>query len=363
MGQYYLICNLDKRQTLCPSVFGDGPKLMEFACSSDGVLLGLSVLTSNGNQQGKDLALPYNTFIDNYPNKYGSFTEAYAAGWRPRDRMPSPQFDIVGSWAGDRIVTAGDYGDYDKWITEADKQQVLERRNREYQALLDEGEEPGYALTNTVNLYDVADWFYEDVSAKVIEVLALCEAGPNKPPNWPEFTKRYLERCLVYDYGGSSPEVVSKKRKKSHVYDMTWIAPEVLDSMMRSLQDEPQNLVSFKKWLKQQKLSEYVKRLIPCYKPRVGREEKHNFAKIRELLREYGFIENRGQRPVLPPRMYIDAAYQLYEHILEKSKTREGSGINVPAGLFHHLAEILHDKVKQELAAATGRERVIDLQK
>lgn len=77
MGQYYKIVNLDKRQYLNPCAFGDGLKLMEFACSSHGTLAGLAILLANSNGRGGgDLRSDH---------------------------------EIIGSWAGDRIVVAGDY--------------------------------------------------------------------------------------------------------------------------------------------------------------------------------------------------------------------------------------------------------------
>lgn len=79
MGQYYYVCNLDKKEFLHPHKFGDGLKLMEFGSSGQGTMTGLAVLLADGNGRGgEDL---------------------------DSDRA------IVGSWKGDRIVVAGDYAD------------------------------------------------------------------------------------------------------------------------------------------------------------------------------------------------------------------------------------------------------------
>lgn len=81
MGQYYIIVNLDKKQYLRPTAFGDGLKLMEFGASSAGTMLALAVLLASGNGRGGgDLHCPEDT-------------------------------PLVGSWAGDRIVITGDYAD------------------------------------------------------------------------------------------------------------------------------------------------------------------------------------------------------------------------------------------------------------
>lgn len=79
MGQYYIICNLDKRQYLHPHKFGDGLKLLEFGCSAEGILTGLTYLLADGNGRGG-----------------GDIT---------------PIGDLSGSWVGDRVVIAGDYAD------------------------------------------------------------------------------------------------------------------------------------------------------------------------------------------------------------------------------------------------------------
>lgn len=83
MGQYYLIVNLDKKQFLHPHRCGDGLKLLEFGCSANGTLTALAVLLADGNNRG---------------------------GGDLRSDNP-----IIGSWAGDRIVVAGDYADEGKF--------------------------------------------------------------------------------------------------------------------------------------------------------------------------------------------------------------------------------------------------------
>jgi hypothetical protein len=115
MGQYFKVVNVKKRQYLDPHMFGDGLKLMEFAPSGGGTMAALAVLLADGNGRrgggGGDLN-------SNNP--------------------------IVGSWAGDPIVIAGDYADEGKFLP-ADK--------------------------NEFNLYHVADDEGTDISAKVLDAL------------------------------------------------------------------------------------------------------------------------------------------------------------------------------------------------
>ena len=89
MGQYYKIVNIKKKQYITPHTFGDGSKLMEFSMSANGVLAGLAILLADGNGRG---------------------------GGDLNSDNP-----IVGSWAGDNIVIAGDYADEGKFVKEHDQ--------------------------------------------------------------------------------------------------------------------------------------------------------------------------------------------------------------------------------------------------
>ena len=112
MGQYYKIVNVKKRQYIKPHTFGDGAKLMEFSMSANGVLAGLAILLADGNGRGGgDL---------------------------------NSENEIVGSWAGDNIVIAGDYADQNKFVNAPQQ-----------------------------NLYEVAEYEGEDISLKVLD--ALCD--------------------------------------------------------------------------------------------------------------------------------------------------------------------------------------------
>lgn len=112
MGQYYKIVNVKKREYLNPHMFNDGLKLMEFGMSGGGTMTALAVLLADGNGRG--------------------------GGDIDSDNP------IVGSWAGDPIVIAGDYGDDGKFLPtdKADK-----------------------------NLYTVSEDEGTDISAKVLDAL------------------------------------------------------------------------------------------------------------------------------------------------------------------------------------------------
>lgn len=117
MGQYHYVVNIDKKQYLHPHKFFDGLKLMEFGSSGSGTMLGLAILLAMDNGRGGgDL------------------------------HSDSP---IVGSWAGDRIVIAGDYGD--AWSDPQDLMAVVKK--------------------DGPNLYQEAVDGYEDISEQVLAAL------------------------------------------------------------------------------------------------------------------------------------------------------------------------------------------------
>lgn len=141
VGQYYYIVNTAKRQYLHAHKFGDGLKLMEFGSSGSGTMMALAVLLADGNGRGGgDL------------------------------HCASP---LIGSWAGDPIVIAGDYADDGKHVPPAD---IVAYRNvaAKNNAILEWCTAKGKKLDDLVpNLYTVAAECYEDISDQII--LALCD--------------------------------------------------------------------------------------------------------------------------------------------------------------------------------------------
>jgi len=121
MGQYYKIVNVKKREYINPHMFDEGLKLMEFGMSAGGSLTALAVLLSNGNGRGG-----------------GDLNSA------------NP---IVGSWAGDPIVVAGDYGDEGKFLPEDKQDTTL------YAVAQEEGKDISHLVLDAL----MEDrWFRED---------------------------------------------------------------------------------------------------------------------------------------------------------------------------------------------------------
>lgn len=80
MGQYHKLYNLDKKESINPSVIGNGLKLMEQIGWPGSTSTALFLLVANSNGRG--------------------------GGDAPRHPM-------VGRWAGDRILVQGDYANSD----------------------------------------------------------------------------------------------------------------------------------------------------------------------------------------------------------------------------------------------------------
>lgn len=118
MGQYFLVVNIDKWEYLHPHAFGDGLKLLEFGSSGSGTMCGLAILLQSSTEQG---------------------------GGNLHSDSP-----MVGHWAGDRIVIAGDYGA--PWVDPQDLS-------------ADEPERGG------PNLYSLARTKFKEISQEVIAAM------------------------------------------------------------------------------------------------------------------------------------------------------------------------------------------------
>jgi len=177
MGQYYLTVNIDKKQYLNPHAFGDGLKLLEFACSGRGTMMALGVLLADGNNRG---------------------------GGDLHSDAPA-----IGSWAGDRIVVAGDYADGGSFV-DAPVEELTQIAKDHYTV--------GHQDPKNVTLYALASETYEDISAKIMAVLMedswirgdLEEAAAKTYEGSP-FEKAYAEARELYKAGQGEEEKESSK--------------------------------------------------------------------------------------------------------------------------------------------------------
>ena len=143
MGQYYKIVNVKKRQYINPHMFNDGMKLMEFGMSGGGTMTALAVLLADGNGRGG-----------------GDINSTN---------------DIIGSWAGDPIVIAGDYADKGRFVKEPEQ-----------------------------NLYEISQAEGTDISAKVLDALM--------EDRWfrEDFIKEWGHANIHDSYYGEQTKVVEK---------------------------------------------------------------------------------------------------------------------------------------------------------
>jgi hypothetical protein len=170
MGQYYKYVNLDKKEYLHPHRFGEGLKSGEWMYS--GMMpRALAVLLIDGDGRGGgDLRI-----IEYAP-------------------------DIIGRWAGDRIVISGDYSDHGKFI-DSSHPPLDEIHDEVSESQIQE-------QNNLPNVYDLTHHeSFKDISEMVI--LALSSPEAERIPFWPEGHGT----CYVRD--GKHEE---QKRKQGYTY-------------------------------------------------------------------------------------------------------------------------------------------------
>ena len=198
MGQYYKIVNLDKEQYLNPHKFGCGLKLVEFTGCAHGPLEALGILLAHSNGRGGgDIAIHNDV-----------------------DFLTNEERSLIGSWAGDRIVTAGDYDDAWLWVPKKLKGKKYSTccygfDGSRVSVTIPFGKRfsiPGVQTSKLVdhdeNLYNAAEIFFEDISDRIISAIGKAEAKYGHP--WAAIDgKDDGWRNTVND--GEMPEVEPKK--------------------------------------------------------------------------------------------------------------------------------------------------------
>lgn len=145
MGQYYIAVNVTKRQFIDPHKFGNGLKLMEFSGAGEGLPQALVILLQSGNNgSGGDL--------------------------RCQDCDPK---NLVGSWAGDQVIVAGDY--MEEWFLVPEDLKGKEYgEDGERFGFRENKNKPGEYYGET--LYGAARAFFTDISDDIIKVVAEADA-------------------------------------------------------------------------------------------------------------------------------------------------------------------------------------------
>jgi hypothetical protein len=337
------------------------------------------MLTASGNGEGLgDFQLPHDPVLDLYPKQYKHWEEAEKAGWKPRDRMPMPQFRLVGSWAGDRIVTAGEYARSKKWVTKEDHLAAEVAIRAEELIYSHQEERPPdeksiRARIARINLYCAAHACYENISDEAADVLGLCGIGPraraDKDHNWYRELEQILSRFLLHDFNhdgiGSRGKAIGEGKKQRFQHDLTWLTIEMIDSLVRTNSDNAKQLNSLKKWLKQQQLSPMIRELLPCYKADRTKSgeawsERHNFPKIQQIMRKYRCSsdeEKRWTNRVLPTIPIQKAAMQV--HAMMRDLAYDVHGKSYVQLLAQELGRIATEESQTE--AGVPQQRVVDL--
>lgn len=184
MGQYYKIVNPAKRQYLNPHKFGCGLKLMEFSNSNHGPQSALMILLAHANGRG--------------------------GGDLNTDNLTDDEKALIGSWAGDPVIVAGDYDDAWLFVPEEFKGKTYTVKEELYRHSngtvnvydkLPSGtssptgkfKEVTYTFGKRYDretcvekdcdetLYSVAGAFFEDISDKVIAIVAKAESAYGHP--------------------------------------------------------------------------------------------------------------------------------------------------------------------------------------
>lgn len=173
MGQYYHPINITKKEYLNPHLFGDSLKLLEFSRSEDGVMTALALLLASGNGHGggdlyrtpaMDGGGVYGNQGPYEPYPHERIEEEFSTehGKEPPKTYRTIVPKIVGRWAGDQIVIAGDYMDRGVHLTP----DMIEGKTYGDLGFPENRDEP--IKMNGVTLYAIAMSFFEDISLDVL---------------------------------------------------------------------------------------------------------------------------------------------------------------------------------------------------
>lgn len=260
MGQYYAVCNLDKRQTLNPHTFDDGVKLMEFGCAGNGTMTAIAILLSHGCGQGG-----------------GDF----------RCDPEDPDAILVGSWAGDRVVFSGDYapaGEHmPEELTDADKVRAVMAYHGDDAAKWAR-DEVLLKFDTDINLYSFSD-LWEDISDRVVGLMSRNGEGRYGVSDW-QFAEKMCwtrNQKIIHDY---------VEANYNGTNDYTWVTPKDIQRMS-AYDFAPENcppgyLNAWKKWLRSKTIMPEVREML-----KLIQTKKVNRDKIRQLAEAWEAHEEK----------------------------------------------------------------------
>jgi len=352
MGQYYVIANLDKKEVIFPSAFDDGVKLLEMGCSASGTLLGLAVLTCDGNGRGGGDIMRDARWEDNkntpqpedWEPRPGERLdhEHFTNDWYYEGKLSSPSRGyrafvptLAGTWSGNRIVTAGDYMDEPKYLTDEEWMQGLERnlwqrlewenrdRRRDSKPELSREEWLAHDRVGCgYSFHDHASQTYTDISKELHDQIAAFGEGRTATFNFNDDLETFLARRLMSDYEYRIP--VGRGRKRRWKWLLHWMTFEMLDSFLRRWSDDD-DLKQAKAFLRKQTLLPWQRELLKCYLGhREDGTEVIKTQQIEHILRQHGIVrvpENHNRYsfpPVIPSQQYLEAALVVEAKVEER---------------------------------------------
>ena len=180
MGQYYIVANLDKKQYIYPHDFCSGAKLLEFTGGSYGTAAALAMLTASGNGKGGG---------DIYIRCYGDWDGLIPDNCIHDENIAYPE--MIGYWAGDRIVTAGHEAENGLFLTD---EQIDDYKNNT-------------GVFEVPTLHEYAIKFFGNVSAQII--VAMCAE------EWLREEKIWL--YTYHSYLDNHPDILSSILKTYNI--------------------------------------------------------------------------------------------------------------------------------------------------
>lgn len=405
MGQYFCIINLDREEFLDPYDFNEGGKLSEFSNDAGGVLQALALLTSNGNGNGGGdlcrvvqwpVAEP-NPPADYEPAPWEEIKAEWEAGvtsptgYRSRILVPT----LAGTWAGDRIVTAGDYGEDGKFIPtrdllrglEADLLDKIGKWNARRHLLSTTQAHPSAATVDaglaargfppigandpgirgfhlSYNLYTHASLNFKSIGAEAKQMIRAYAEGTNTATAFYRKVEELLSRELVatYPWRHVAPATARGKRPPKMQYRLHWMAPELFDCLLRSWHD-PEDLKLLKAWLRKQILLPWQRNILKYYRGWRNGVEQVNFEKIEQTLATYGLVKHKtslGPRYPFPPT--IPAERFLWAALAVQAREEPDHGKYWAPFIPCAVDGVADDHVAEQVGAATTKRRIIQLQ-
>ena len=189
MGQYYKLVNLTKKEIYDPnSINGIKDKLVEMA-SDEKAMNSLVVLLANGNGRGGgdiyintcdgDLPKKAEKFLPqekeskaNYKTRLDGLGLKIDSSFKTSDKtchLLIPK--LSGTWAGDRIVVAGDYGDRGRFMPKRDLNPLEKTKVQKHYSDPD-----AYKTTKDIELYVFAEANFKDITKDITKQIDLVES-------------------------------------------------------------------------------------------------------------------------------------------------------------------------------------------